>query len=60
MRHKALDAIGDLYVLGSPLLARFEGRLAGHALNNELVRALLANPQVWRYRPAVQALAQAV
>ena len=60
VRHKALDAIGDLYVLGSPLLARFEGRLAGHALNNELVRALLANPQVWRYRPAVQALAQAV
>jgi UDP-3-O-[3-hydroxymyristoyl] N-acetylglucosamine deacetylase len=55
VRHKALDAVGDLYVLGSPLLARFEGRLAGHALNNDLVRALLANPDAWRYRPAVQA-----
>ncbi len=58
VRHKALDAVGDLYVLGSPLLARFEGYLAGHALNNDLVRALLANPQAWRYRPAAQALAQ--
>ena len=58
VRHKALDAIGDLYVLGSPLLARFEGYLAGHALNNDLVRALLANPQAWRYRPAAQAQAQ--
>jgi UDP-3-O-[3-hydroxymyristoyl] N-acetylglucosamine deacetylase len=58
VRHKALDAVGDLYVLGSPLLARFEGYLAGHALNNDLVLALLANPQAWRYRPAAQALAQ--
>lgn len=58
VRHKALDAVGDLYVLGSPLLARFEGYLAGHAINNDLVRALLANPQAWRYRPAAQALAQ--
>ena len=56
VRHKALDAIGDLYVLGSPLLARFEGYLAGHALNNDLVRALLANPQAWRHRPAAQAM----
>ena len=55
VRHKALDAVGDLYVLGSPLLARFEGRLAGHALNNDLVRALMANPHAWRHRPAVQA-----
>jgi len=58
VRHKALDAIGDLYVLGAPLLARFEGHLAGHALNNALVRALLANPRAWRYRPAAQARAQ--
>lgn len=60
VRHKALDAVGDLYVLGSPLLARFEGQLAGHALNNELVRALLANPQAWRYRPAAQAMDQSL
>jgi UDP-3-O-[3-hydroxymyristoyl] N-acetylglucosamine deacetylase len=60
VRHKALDAIGDLYVLGAPILGRFEGRFAGHALNNTLVRALLANPNAWRYRPAAEVLAQAV
>jgi len=62
VRHKALDAVGDLYVLGSPLLGRFEGRYAGHALNNDLVRALLAAPHAWCYRPSAQAvdLAQAV
>lgn len=48
VRHKALDAIGDLYVLGAPLLGRYEGVKAGHALNNKLVRQLLANPQSWR------------
>jgi UDP-3-O-[3-hydroxymyristoyl] N-acetylglucosamine deacetylase len=50
VRHKALDAVGDLYVLGAPLLARFEGRKAGHSLNNAVVRALLARPQAWRVR----------
>lgn len=48
VRHKALDAIGDLYVLGAPLLGRYEGVKAGHALNNRLVRALLAQPHAWR------------
>ena len=48
VRHKALDAIGDLYVLGAPLLGRYEGYKGGHALNNALVRELLANPQAWR------------
>lgn len=48
VKHKALDAIGDLYVLGAPLLGRYEGVKAGHAVNNLLVRALLANPQSWR------------
>jgi UDP-3-O-[3-hydroxymyristoyl] N-acetylglucosamine deacetylase len=48
VRHKALDAIGDLYVLGAPLLARYEGFKAGHAVNNRLVRALLAHPEAWR------------
>jgi len=45
VRHKALDAIGDLYVLGAPLIGRYEGERAGHALNNRLVRALLDRPQ---------------
>ena len=48
VRHKALDAIGDLYVLGAPLLGRYEGYKAGHAVNNLLVRALLDNPGAWR------------
>jgi UDP-3-O-[3-hydroxymyristoyl] N-acetylglucosamine deacetylase len=48
VRHKALDAIGDLYVLGAPLLGRYEGYKAGHAVNNRLVRALLASPHAWR------------
>jgi UDP-3-O-[3-hydroxymyristoyl] N-acetylglucosamine deacetylase len=60
VRHKALDAIGDLYVLGAPILGRFEGELAGHAINNVLVRALLARPDAWRIRTFVEPLAQAV
>jgi UDP-3-O-[3-hydroxymyristoyl] N-acetylglucosamine deacetylase len=60
VRHKALDAIGDLYVLGAPILGRFEGVLAGHGINNQLVRTLMANPQAWRHRTLVQDLAEAV
>jgi len=48
VRHKAMDAIGDLYVLGAPLIGRFEARYAGHALNNLLVRELIARPDAWR------------
>jgi UDP-3-O-[3-hydroxymyristoyl] N-acetylglucosamine deacetylase len=59
VRHKALDAIGDLYVLGGPLLGRYEGVLAGHGLNNALVRALLARPTAWRWRSLVLDLAKA-
>ena len=44
IRHKLLDAIGDLYLLGRPLLAAFAAHKSGHALNNKLVRALLAQP----------------
>ncbi|MET0295215.1 MAG: UDP-3-O-acyl-N-acetylglucosamine deacetylase [Phenylobacterium sp.] len=60
VRHKALDAIGDLYVLGGPIIGRFEGVLAGHGLNNALVRALLAKPQAWRWRTFADALRAAV
>ena len=48
VRHKALDAIGDLYVLGMPILGRFEGYKAGHGLNNALVLALLSDPENYR------------
>jgi UDP-3-O-[3-hydroxymyristoyl] N-acetylglucosamine deacetylase len=60
VRHKALDAIGDLYVLGAPILGRFEGVYAGHCINNQLVRALLDRPGAWRWRPPAEELAQAV
>lgn len=60
VRHKALDAIGDLYVLGGPILGRFEGELAGHAINNLLVRALAAQPTAWRWRTFAEALKEAV
>jgi UDP-3-O-[3-hydroxymyristoyl] N-acetylglucosamine deacetylase len=43
-KHKILDAIGDLYVLGRPLLAAYSAYRSGHALNNRLLRALLADP----------------
>ena len=43
IRHKLLDAIGDLYLLGKPLLGAFTAHKSGHALNNQLVRALLAD-----------------
>jgi UDP-3-O-[3-hydroxymyristoyl] N-acetylglucosamine deacetylase len=60
VRHKALDAIGDLYVLGGPILGRFEGVLAGHSLNNALVRALLARPDAWRICTLAEELREAV
>jgi UDP-3-O-[3-hydroxymyristoyl] N-acetylglucosamine deacetylase len=44
IRHKILDAIGDLYVLGRPLLAAFSAHKSGHALNNQLLRGLLSDP----------------
>jgi UDP-3-O-[3-hydroxymyristoyl] N-acetylglucosamine deacetylase len=47
VRHKILDAIGDLYLIGSSLLAEFTGYKSGHDLNNQLVRELLAQPDAW-------------
>jgi len=44
IRHKILDAIGDLYLLGRPLLAAFSAYKSGHDLNNQLLRALIADP----------------
>jgi len=60
VRHKALDAIGDLYVLGAPIIGRFEGELAGHGINNQLVRALVARPDAWRVRTFADEMAIAV
>ncbi len=47
VRHKILDAIGDLYLAGRPILGAYEGFKSGHALNNKLVRALLEQTSAW-------------
>ena len=46
-RHKILDAMGDLYLVGKPLLAAYSAFRSGHGLNNQLLRALLVDPQAW-------------
>ncbi|AGX88340.1 UDP-3-O-acyl-N-acetylglucosamine deacetylase [Candidatus Symbiobacter mobilis] len=47
VKHKILDAMGDLYLLGKPLLASYSAFRGGHALNNLLLRKLLATPAAW-------------
>ncbi len=47
VKHKLLDAIGDLYLLGYPILGEFVGYKSGHSLNNELAKALISQPQSW-------------
>ena len=47
VRHKILDAVGDLYLAGRPIIGAYEGYKSGHALNNRLVNALLANAAAW-------------
>jgi UDP-3-O-[3-hydroxymyristoyl] N-acetylglucosamine deacetylase len=49
VKHKVLDAIGDLYLLGYPLIGAFSGHKSGHALNNALLRALLADEDAWEF-----------
>ena len=66
VRHKILDAVGDLYLLGHPLVAAYTAYKSGHALNNQLARALLADQAAWELvvfddtkasQPALQPLA---
>ncbi len=47
VKHKILDAMGDLYLVGKPLLANYSAFRSGHALNNKLLRELLGNTQAW-------------
>jgi UDP-3-O-[3-hydroxymyristoyl] N-acetylglucosamine deacetylase len=47
VKHKILDAIGDLYLLGHSLIGEFAGFKSGHGLNNRLLRTLLADPSAW-------------
>ena len=48
VRHKVLDCIGDLYLAGGPIIGRFVGSCAGHAMHNKLLRAVFADPTAWR------------
>jgi UDP-3-O-[3-hydroxymyristoyl] N-acetylglucosamine deacetylase len=52
VRHKILDAVGDLKLAGLPVIARFEGRKSSHTLNNQLLRALFADPANYQVGPA--------
>ena len=47
VKHKILDAIGDLYLLGHPLIGAFSAYKSGHALNNRLLRSLMAERSAW-------------
>ncbi|MDO8703572.1 MAG: UDP-3-O-acyl-N-acetylglucosamine deacetylase [Sulfuricaulis sp.] len=47
VKHKVLDAIGDLYLLGHPLIGAFSAHKSGHSLNNRLLRELVANQEAW-------------
>jgi UDP-3-O-[3-hydroxymyristoyl] N-acetylglucosamine deacetylase len=47
VRHKILDAVGDLYMIGHPIIGEFTAHKSGHALNNTLLRALLAQPDAY-------------
>jgi UDP-3-O-[3-hydroxymyristoyl] N-acetylglucosamine deacetylase len=47
VKHKILDAMGDLYLVGKPLLASYSAFRSGHAMNNKLLRELLAHPECW-------------
>lgn len=47
VKHKILDAMGDLYLIGKPMLAHYSARRSGHAMNNLLLRELLAHPEAW-------------
>jgi UDP-3-O-[3-hydroxymyristoyl] N-acetylglucosamine deacetylase len=49
VKHKVLDAIGDLYLLGHPVIGAFSGYKSGHALNNLLLRRLLEQGEAWEY-----------
>jgi len=54
VRHKMLDAIGDLAMAGAPICGRFVADQPGHALNARLVRALLDTPEAWCWEPAIE------
>lgn len=52
IRHKILDAVGDLYLAGGPILGHYQGLRPGHAMNNAILRALFADTTAWRREDA--------
>jgi len=52
VRHKILDAIGDIALAGAPVVGRYVGVKAGHGMTNRLLRALMARPNAWRFESA--------
>jgi len=64
VKHKLLDVIGDLYLLGKPILGEFNGYKSGHALNNKLARALLRCEDAWEVTtyetPAIEEFGQPI
>lgn len=57
IRHKLLDAVGDLMLAGAPIAGLYEARQPGHAMNNRLVRALLERPDAWCWETDADSLA---
>jgi UDP-3-O-[3-hydroxymyristoyl] N-acetylglucosamine deacetylase len=56
VRHKLLDAVGDLYLAGAPLIGRFQGVRSGHSHNRRLLTALFADDEAWSYASPIVAL----
>lgn len=59
VRHKILDAVGDLYLAGAPIVGAFHGVRSGHALNNKLLHELFSRPQAWEMVDAATGAATA-
>jgi UDP-3-O-[3-hydroxymyristoyl] N-acetylglucosamine deacetylase len=59
VRHKLLDAVGDLYLAGAPIIGRFRGVCSGHSHNRRLLAALFADKDAWSYLPSPVAPARA-
>jgi len=57
VRHKMLDALGDLYTAGAPILGRYTGERAGHSVTNALLCELFKDPDAWRWAEADAATA---
>jgi UDP-3-O-[3-hydroxymyristoyl] N-acetylglucosamine deacetylase len=56
VRHKLLDAVGDLYLAGAPLIGRFQGVRSGHSHNRRLLKALFADDEAWSFASPIAAL----